>query len=88
MRHIESDQQVGVGDSSPAGAIVEMKDGWIDIDDTTSGPYVMNSSGIVSKAGETYVIAIYTIRNRNYPVGFAIARHVALVVGQKLMGTS
>jgi hypothetical protein len=88
MHHVEADQQVGVGDSSPAGAIVQMKDGWIDIDDTASGPYVVNSSGIVSKAGETYVISIYTIRDRNYPVGFAIVRHVALVVGQKLMGAS
>jgi beta-lactamase class A len=88
MHHVEADQQVGVGDSSPAGAIVQMKDGWIDIDDTASGPYVVNSSGIVSKAGETYVVSIYTIRDRNYPVGFAIVRHVALVVGQKLMGAS
>jgi beta-lactamase class A len=88
MGHIQADQRVGVGDSSPAGAIVQMKDGWIDIDDTASGPYVVNSSGIVSKAGETYVISIYTIRDRNTSVGFAIVRHVALVVGQKLMGAS
>jgi hypothetical protein len=87
MHHVEDDQKVGVGDSSPTGAIVQLKDGWIDIDDTTSGPYVVNSSGIVSKDAEVYVISIYTIRDRNYPVGFEIVRHVALVVGQKLMGT-
>lgn len=87
MRHIESDQRVGVGDSSPEGAIVEMKDGYVAIDDE-SGPYVMNSSGIVIGKSEVYIIAVYTIRDRNTSAGFDIARHVCKVVGQKLMGES
>lgn len=87
MRHIESDQRVGVGDSSPESAIVEMKDGWVDIDDA-SGPWVMNSSGIVIGQGEVYIIAVYTIRDRSTAAGFDIARHVCKVVGQKLMGES
>jgi beta-lactamase class A len=85
MRHIESDQRVGVGDSSPAGATIAMKDGWTSAADE-QGPYVMNSSGIVTLGGETYVIAVYTSGNRSYPEGFDITRHVCKVVGEKLMG--
>jgi beta-lactamase class A len=85
MRHIESDQRVGVGDSSPAGATIEMKDGWTSAADE-AGPYVMNSSGIVTLGGETYIIAVYTSGNQSYPEAFDIARHVCKVVGEKLMG--
>jgi beta-lactamase class A len=85
MRHIEDDQRIGVGDSSPSGATVSMKDGWFYSGGDT-GPYVVNSSGIVSKGGETYVIAVFTIKDPNFNAGCAIIRHVALVVGQKLMG--
>ncbi len=44
MENIESDQQVGVGDTAPNGFTVAMKDGWV------TGPdnlWAMNSSGIV-----------------------------------------
>jgi hypothetical protein len=85
MRHVESDQRVGVGDSSPAGATIEMKDGWTSAADE-AGPYVMNSSGIVTLGAETYIIAVYTSRNQSYPEAFDIARHVCKVVGEKLMG--
>ena len=64
-----------------------MKDGWFYTGGDT-GPYVVNSSGIVSKGGETYVIAVFTVKDRNFNAGCAIVRHVALVVGQKLMGAS
>src|SRR5437763_15486109 len=29
MEHVEADQQVGVGDTAPSGALVAMKDGWV-----------------------------------------------------------
>jgi beta-lactamase class A len=44
MEHIEPDQQVGVGDTAPPGAVVAMKDGWLPGPD---GLWAMNSSGIV-----------------------------------------
>jgi beta-lactamase class A len=87
MRHIEDDQRIGVGDSSPSGATVSMKDGWFYAGGDT-GPYVVNSSGIVSKGGETYVIAVFTIKDANFNAGCAIVRYVAKVVGERLMGTS
>lgn len=87
MRHIEDDQRIGVGDSSPSGATVSMKDGWFYAGGNT-GPYVVNSSGIVSKGGETYVIAVFTVKDSNFNAGCAIVRHVALVVGQRLTGTN
>jgi beta-lactamase class A len=85
MEHVEVAQRIGVGDSSPAGATVAMKDGWITIADE-NGPYVMNSTGIVTRGAETYVIGVFTIRDRSYDEGFAIARHVCDVVGDLLMG--
>jgi beta-lactamase class A len=84
MRTIEAGQTTGVGDSSPIGATIAMKDGWIDVHDRL-GPYVVNSSGIVTVDCETYVISIYTDRDPNYTAGFAIVRRVARVVGERLI---
>jgi beta-lactamase class A len=83
MRHVTPSQRIGVGDSSPAGATVSMKDGWITAP-SPGGPAVVNSSGIVTLGSETYIISVYTDRDRNYDVGFAIVRHVCKVVGQRL----
>jgi hypothetical protein len=85
MQHVETAQRIGVGDSSPAGATVMMKDGWITISGE-SGPYVMNSTGIVTRGAETYVIGVFTIRDRSYDEGFETARHVCRAVGDLLMG--
>lgn len=57
MENIESDQQVGVGDTAPAGFIVAMKDGWVPGPD---GLWAMNTSGIVTAGHETYIISVYT----------------------------
>jgi hypothetical protein len=57
MEHIEPDQQVGVGDTAPPGAVVAMKDGWLPGPD---GLWAMNSSGIVMVGKETYIISVYT----------------------------
>lgn len=86
MEHVTPSQRVGVGDSSPAGARVALKDGWITAPDA-AGPTVMNSSGIVTLGAQTYIISVYTERDRSYAAGFQIVRHVCKVVGQRLMGT-
>ena len=81
MEHIESDQQVGVGDTAPAGATVAMKDGWV------SGPddlWAMNSSGIVSVGQQTYIIAIYTQEQSSLGNGQAIAQHFCGAVASLL----
>ncbi len=81
MGHIESDQQVGVGDTAPAGASVAMKDGWLPGPD---GLWAMNSSGIVTLGRETYIIAVYTHEQPSLGDGQAIARHVCGTVAALL----
>jgi beta-lactamase class A len=81
MAQVESDQQVGVGDSAPRGASVAMKDGWLPGPD---GLWAMNSSGIVTVGRETYIISVYTQEQRALGDGQAIARHVCSTVASLL----
>ncbi len=75
------DQQIGVGDTRPQGAAVAMKDGWlIGTDDL----WAMNSSGIVTTGGETYVIAVYSAHLPTLEAGQAIARYVCKEVASLL----
>lgn len=57
MEHVEQDQQVGVGDTAPAGSTVAMKNGWVVGSD---GLWAMNSSGIIMGSKETYILTIFT----------------------------
>jgi len=84
MEHVDSAGLIGIGDSSPAGATVAMKDGWTTALDGT-GTSVVNTSGIVTLGGETYILSVYTDHNHGYSPGWKIIRHVAKVVGQRLM---
>lgn len=73
MANVESDQQVGVGDTAPQGATVQMKDGWVTGPD---GLWAVNSSGIVTVGGETYIIAVYSQHLNALDDGWAIVRQV------------
>jgi Beta-lactamase enzyme family len=73
MEHIESDQQVGVGDTAPPGSVVAMKDGWLPGPD---GLWAMNTSGIVTVGKETYIISVYTQERYSLENGQEIARHI------------
>jgi hypothetical protein len=86
MRHVDAAGQAGVGDTRPTGAIVEMKDGWTSIDDP-AGPWVVNSSGIVTLGTETYIISVYTDSDNSTAAGLSIIRHVCKIVGQELTGS-
>jgi beta-lactamase class A len=88
MRHVDAAGRPGVGDSSPAGAIVELKDGWYGPIDDPSGPWVVNSSGIVTLGAETYIISVYTDGDNSTSAGLAIVRHICKIVGQRLTGTN
>jgi beta-lactamase class A len=82
MRHIEADQQTGVGDTAPGGASVAMKDGWV------PGPdylWAVNSSGIVTKDQKTYIIAVYTGEQATLADGQAIVRRVCSTVASLLL---
>ncbi|HEX6478822.1 MAG TPA: serine hydrolase [Ktedonobacteraceae bacterium] len=81
MEHIESDQQVGVGDTAPQGATAAMKDGWLPGPD---GYWVMNSSGIVSLGNETYIISVYTDGQNSLADGQAIVEHFCSAVASLL----
>jgi hypothetical protein len=81
MHHVIASQRFGVGTGSPSGATVEMKDGWVPGPD---GEWAVNSSGIVSANGVTYVISAYTRDNRSLAAGESIVTYVARVVGVAL----
>ncbi|HEV2236604.1 MAG TPA: serine hydrolase [Ktedonobacterales bacterium] len=81
MENVESDEQVGVGTTAPAGATVALKDGWVNEPD---GLWAMNSSGIVTVGGETYIIAVYTGEGQTLDDGWAITEHVSDAVARAL----
>jgi beta-lactamase class A len=81
MQSVESDQRFGVGDTAPAKASVAMKDGWVPGPD---GAWAVNTSGIVTVGGETYVITVYTGEQGSYSSGVGIVNHVCGAVAQAL----
>lgn len=82
MENIESDQQVGVGDTAPAGATVAMKDGWVPGPD---GLWAMNTSGIVTMGQETYIISVYTQDLDSLPDEQAVTEHICGNVASLLL---
>ncbi|HVM67883.1 MAG TPA: serine hydrolase [Acidimicrobiales bacterium] len=81
MRHVIPSQRFGVGTGSPAGATVALKNGWVVGPD---GRWAVNSSGIVTADGVTWVISVYTRGNASFSAGSAIVTHVAKVIGVAL----
>lgn len=84
MSQIEPDQRTGVGSTAPKGASYWMKDGWVP---GPNGLWAMNSSGIVTRGGETYIIAVYSQNKVSLDDGWAIAEHVCGTVGQLLIAS-
>lgn len=84
MENIDSAGRVGVGDSSPEGATIAMKDGWTSALDGT-GTYVVNTSGIVTLGAQTYIASVYTDHDSSYGEGWKIVRYVCKLAGQDLM---
>jgi beta-lactamase class A len=81
MQSVESDQRFGVGDTAPANASVAMKDGWVPGPD---GAWAVNTSGIVTVGGETYIVTVYTGEQGSYSSGVSIVNHVCGAIGQAL----
>jgi beta-lactamase class A len=69
MEHIESDQQYGVGNSAPDGAVVAMKAGWVTGPD---GLWATSSVGIVMSGQTKYIVAVYTHDRSGLNSGFSI----------------
>ncbi len=81
MANVESDQQIGVGDTAPNNAKVEMKDGWVTDDNDL---WAMNSSGIVTTDKTTYIISVYTQNQQTLEDGQTFTQHVCLSVASLL----
>lgn len=81
MQSVESDQRFGVGDTAPVGATVAMKDGWVPGPD---GAWAVNTSGIVTRGNETYIITVYTKEQDSFSSGEDIVNHVCGAVAQAL----
>lgn len=81
MSNIEWDQRMGVGDTAPRGAWVAMKDGWVIGPD---GRWADNSSGIVARGGEVYIISVYTRHNTSLGSGWWIVRQACAAAAQHL----
>ncbi len=81
MENVESDERVGVGDTAPAGAAVAMKDGWVIGPD---GLWAVNSSGIVTTSGETYIISAYTQGQPSLGAGQSAIRQISAAVAANL----
>jgi beta-lactamase class A len=84
MENIESDQQIGVGDTAPSGATVAMKDGWVQAPDYL---WVMNTSGIITWHGETYIIALYSQEEASLDAGQQLAEQVCQAAATALFAS-
>ncbi|GAC1664275.1 MAG: hypothetical protein PVS3B1_39740 [Ktedonobacteraceae bacterium] len=81
LENVESDQQVGVGDTAPPGATIALKDGWVIADDNL---WAVNSSGIVTTSRDTYIISVYTQHEPTLEAGQDDVRQVCTTVATQL----
>lgn len=85
MEHVRGDEQMGVGQTAPTGALVAMKDGWITDDD---GTWITNSVGIVSVNGHTYMISVYVHNHADINAGWQVVNAISGDVAHALTGSS
>ncbi len=67
-------QQTSAGFSRPQGAALALKEGWVM---GTDSRWAINSSGIVTTGGETYIISVYSAHLNSLEDGQAITRQVS-----------
>lgn len=81
MQQVESDQRWGAGDTAPAGSTVAMKNGWVPGPDNL---WTVNSSGIVTAGGDTYIVSVYSQEQASFADGRAIVQQVCADVAAAL----
>lgn len=81
MQQVESDQRWGAGDTAPGGSTVAMKNGWVPGPDNL---WTVNSSGIVTTGGETYIVSVYSQEQSSFTDGRAIVQQVCADVAAAL----
>lgn len=82
MENIDPAQQIGVGYTAPDGAVVAMKDGWLQGPDDL---WAVNTSGILTLDDETYIISVYSDEQNTIDDGCSIANHICSVVASALL---
>jgi beta-lactamase class A len=83
MGQVESDERIGVGDTAPPGATVELKDGYGVEED---GLNVMVTVGIVTYQGQTYDVAVFTKDEEELQEGIDYVNTICQDVAQALTG--
>ena len=83
MNQIASDEQMGIGDTAPAGATVQMKDGFGVEDD---GLNVMVTMGIVTYQGQIYDVAVFTRHETTLQQGIDYVNTICQDVALGLLG--
>jgi len=81
MTHVAPDQQWGVTSGPAGGAVVTVKDGWLQL---RSGDWQVNSIGRVRTARTDYTIAVLTTGSPSMTYGVATIEHVARIVWRHL----
>jgi hypothetical protein len=83
MANVEADQRWGVTADAPAGATVEVKNGWFPGEDDG---WRINSIGHVRAPGSNYEIVFLSTRNVSMAYGVATAEGATGVVRKHLVG--
>ncbi|GCF06776.1 hypothetical protein KDI_03400 [Dictyobacter arantiisoli] len=82
MSSVESDQRFGVGDTTPAGTSVAMKNGWVPGPDNL---WAVNTSGIVNRGNQSYIVSVYTQENPSMAAGQSILEQVCQNIATHLL---
>ena len=83
MSQIASDERMGIGDTAPAGATVQMKDGYGVEDD---GLNVMVTIGSITYQGQTYDVAVFTRRETTLQQGIDYVNTICQDIALGLVG--
>jgi beta-lactamase class A len=84
LREVEADQRWGVSAAADPGSSVAVKNGWMPMDDDT-GPWVVNSDGIVTVGSHRLLIAIMTRHDPDEQHGIRLIAKIAREVAAALV---
>ena len=83
LGNVEPDQRWGVSAAADPDTSVEVKNGWLPIDDD-AGRWVVNSDGIVTVAGHRVLLAVMTRHNVDEQDGIALVETISREVAAAL----
>jgi hypothetical protein len=83
LSSVESDQRWGVSAVADSRTAVEVKNGWMPVDDD-AGRWVVNSDGIVTVAGHRVLLAVMTRHNVDEQGGISLVEAISRKVAAAL----